>query len=232
MLYLLPNLLSEDLNWQDFFPSSTMQVVRTLEYLIAESEKSAHRYLRYFLKRDEKKPEIYLLNEHTKENEIFDLVKQIKTKKRGGLISDCGLPCIADPGAKLVFLLQQSNITIQALAGPSSIIMALMLSGLSGQNFCFNGYLPRKEQFLKEQLKKLEKDSFKQNKTHIWIETPYRTKKMLEIMLSVLKGNTLICVAQNLTTKKEKVITLSVAKWKKVKEQVQKGPAVFLIQAK
>ena len=232
MLYLLPNLLAENLPWQDFFPASVEQIVKSLDYLIAESEKSAYRYLRLFLKKEEKQPEIFLLNEHTKEEEISDLIQQVNPQKKGGLISDCGLPCLADPGAKLVLLAHQRNISVTAIPGPSSIVMALMLSGFSGQNFCFHGYLLRKRELLAKQIKWLEKDAFINKKTHIWIEAPYRTKKMLEIMLGCLKPNTLICVAQNLTTKDEKVITKSCREWKKIKDKVQKGPAVFLLQAK
>jgi len=232
MLYLLPNLLVENLDWKDFFPCNVKQIVKSCSYLIAESERSAYRYLCLFLEKNDKRPEIFLLNEHTREEEISDLFEKIKIKKTGALISDSGLACIADPGAKIVFLARQNKIPVTVVPGPSSIILALMLSGLSSQRFCFNGYLPRKENELSQKLKLLEKDSLINDKTHVWIETPYRTKKMLDLMLVSLKGGTFICVAQNISAKDEKIITLPCGKWKKIKDQIKKGPAVFLLKAK
>ena len=158
------------------------------------------------------------------------LLKLIENKKIG-LISDAGLPCIADPGSKLVKLARAKNIKIEAYPGPSSIFLALMQSGLNAQKFAFQGYLPRKEEELIEKIKYLEKESFQNKITQIFIEAPYRSDKMLNLLLKILKGDVLLSLAINLTSKDEKVITKKVYEFKKLKVVIGKNPSVFLLEA-
>ena len=223
-LYLLPNLLEESLPIEPFFPISVNEAVRSIQGLIAESEKMARRYLRKFLSHDDMaKMPLALLNEHTKESQ--DLLKPLERGETWGLISDAGLPCIADPGAELVWLAHQKKIDVATFIGPSSLIMALQLSGFGGQNFSFHGYLPREAVELEAKIRELEK----RPGTHIWIEAPYRSTKMLDTLKKVLQPNTRLCVAVNLTTPTQRVVSQTAAHWREKSFPLEKEPAVFLI---
>lgn len=220
-LILLPNLLEESLSPERFLPAALAQVVQSMDGLIAESEKAGRRYLRKFLSHEEMatKP-LLLLNEHTKE--LGTLLEPLKRGECWGLISDAGLPCIADPGSDLVWLARGAGVAIETYAGPSSILFALQLSGLPSQRFAFHGYLPREVPLLEKTIRELEK----QSTTQIFIEAPYRSTKLLEILLKTLSPKTKLCVAANLTTPDELVISQVVAKWTPV--DLGKSPAVFL----
>lgn len=225
-LYLLPNLLDESLNIEPFFPISVNQAVRTIQGLIAESEKVGRRYLRKFVSHEEmSKIPIALLNEHTKE--IEPLIAPLTRGEIWGLISDAGLPCLADPGADLVWLAHQNGIEVETFIGPSSIVMALQLSGFGGQQFSFHGYLPKNPMDLERKLKHLEKLPG----THIWIEAPYRSAKMLTLLKEVLSPMTRLCVAIGLTTPSEKVISQPVSYWRRDPLVLEKEPVVFLLDS-
>jgi 16S rRNA (cytidine1402-2'-O)-methyltransferase len=223
-LILLPNLLDETLPIEPFFPSSVTESVRSLQGLIAESEKMARRYLRKFLSHDEMaKMPLAILNEHT--TSIQELIYPMERGEVWGLISDAGLPCIADPGSDLVWLAHQKGIQVETRVGPSSIIMALQLSGLGGQAFTFHGYLPREIPELERKVRELEK----RGETQIWIEAPYRSSKMLECLKQTLQPTTKLCVAVQLTTPHQRVVSQTVAGWRKSSFPLEKEPAVFLI---
>jgi 16S rRNA (cytidine1402-2'-O)-methyltransferase len=223
-LLLLPNLLDESLPTEPFLPISVNQAVPRLQGLIAESEKMARRYLRRFLSHDDMaKMPLSVLNEHTQE--LNTLIQPILNGETWGLISDAGLPCIADPGADLVWLAHQKNIAIETFVGPSSLIMALQLSGLSGQQFSFHGYLPREIPELERKLRELEK----RPGTQIWIEAPYRSAKMLDLLKRVLQPSTKLCVAVNLTLPTQRLASQEVAKWQAAPFPLDKEPAVFLM---
>lgn len=226
MLYLLPNFLSPDQNPDEVFVPAVSKTVASLEALIAESEKEGDKFCKYF---DNKLP-VYLLNEHSTESELKDLLHLV-SKKSVGLISDCGLPCIADPGASLVHLAREKNIRIHPFIGPSSIILSLQLSGFSGQCFSFMGYLPRNTQELEKSLKQLEKRSYSEKMTIIFIETPYRTKKIIDTCKSTLRGTTHFCMAQNIGSSKQKVISMPINKWKKQEYIKEKEPTIFLFSS-
>ncbi len=221
-LFLLPNLLDETAI-SDFPPSVNM-VVTQIQGLIAESEKSARRYLRRFFSHDlMTQMPLRLLNEHTEKSELEQLLDPMMQGETWGLISDAGLPCIADPGSDLVFLAHQKGIFIETFVGPCSIIMALQLSGFSGQHFTFHGYLPKDSNQLNAKLKELEKLPG----TQIWIEAPYRSPKMLETLKAVLNPTTLLCIASSLSTPEQKVVTKMISQWKN--SSLGKEPAIFLI---
>ncbi len=225
-LYLLPNLLEESLTIEPFFPISVNEAVRKIQGLIAESEKMARRYLRKFLSHDEMaKMPLALLNEHTKE--IASLLEPMKRGQTWGLISDAGLPCLADPGADLVWLANQNGIEVKTFVGPSSIVMALQLSGFGGQNFSFHGYLPKEAAELEKKIKELEKSAG----TQIWIEAPYRSAKMLTLLKEVLKPTTRLCLAINLTTSSQKVVSQTVSRWRETSFVLEKEPVVFLLDS-
>lgn len=221
-LFLLPNLLDESLSSD--FPPSVTTAVHQLQGLICESEKSARRYLRRFISHDEMtKMPLRLLNEHTQKGELENLLDPILNGEVWGLISDAGLPCIADPGSDLVFLAHQKNVSVETFVGPCSIIMALQLSGFSGQNFSFHGYLPKDPIELAAKLKELEKLPGSQ----IWIEAPYRTAKMLETLKEALLPTTLLSIASSLHLPEQKVFTKPISEWKNI--SIGKEPAIFLI---
>ncbi len=229
-LFLLPNLLDESLEADAFLPPSVGRAVLLLQGLFAESEKSARRYLRRFLSHDQMtKIPLRLLNEHTKKEELESLLEPLRKGEIWGIVSDCGLPCIADPGSDLVLLSHQNGIPVETFSGPSSIVMALQLSGFSGQRFAFHGYLPREEEDLQIRLKKIEEDA--KVATQLWIEAPYRSLKMLETLKKVLLPKTKLCIATDLTLPHQRVVTLSMKEWKTIDFTLAKAPCIFLLSA-
>lgn len=209
-LYLLPNQLHENAPL-NFNPPA-------FDALIAESEKGGRSYLKRHALGI---LPIYLLNEHTSDiQELLNLKEE-----RIGLISDAGMPCLADPGAQLVFAARQKNIQIYAFPGPSSILLGLTLSGLPGQSFMFHGYLKRDGEELAKQIRALPKKM-----THIFIETPYRNDKMVAYLLKNLSDHDLLCVACNLTGPDEAVISQPVKIWRaKPLTSFDKKPVIFLV---
>jgi 16S rRNA (cytidine1402-2'-O)-methyltransferase len=227
-LLLLPNVLDETLPTDPFLPSSVGEAVSKLDGLIAESEKSARRYLRRFLSHDQMaQTPLRLLNEHTSHAEIASLLDPILKGQTWGLISDAGLPCIADPGSDLVARANQSDILVETFVGPCSIVMALQLSGFSGQSFTFHGYLPRESLDLEKKLKEMEKQS--RSSSQIWIEAPYRSSKMLETVKGCLQPTTFLSVAASLTFPNQRVASKSIAQWKLSCWAIQKEPAIFIL---
>ena len=160
------------------------------------------------------------------------LLKQwLKAGHNIGIMSESGCPGIADPGAELVKAAQQMNITVVPLTGPSSVILSLMASGLNGQSFCFNGYLPVKEPARSQKIKTLEQTSRKENQTQIFIETPYRNNVLLDELIKNCQGSTRLCIAMNITAQDAFIITKTIAEWKSNKPVLEKLPAVFLFLA-
>lgn len=231
-LLLLPNLLAEGLGSHDFFPQSVERAVQSMQGLIAESEKGGRIFLRLFGLSPHQMP-MGILNEHTKEEELDALLAPLLKGECWGLVSDCGLPCLADPGAALVLRARELGVAIQAFVGPSSITLALMLSGLSGQRFAFHGYLEREEQALRMQIRSVERRSLQERETQLFIEAPYRSPRMLSFLIDTLSDQTLLSVAWDLTLPTENVMTQSIAEWKKrALPDLRKKPAIFLIFAR
>ena len=227
-LFLLPNVLDESLSQELFLPASVNIAVNTLQGLIAESEKSARRYLRRFLSHEKMAAmPLKLLNEHTNPNEIDELLQPLLKGEIWGLISDAGLPCIADPGAPLVFKARQGKVDVEALPGPCSLILALQISGFSGQHFSFHGYLPRDGKELEMAIRNLEAKA--KGETQIWIEAPYRSAKMLELLKKTLSPDTYLCVAASLTLPNQKSASHSIRTWKTLSFVLEKEPAVFVL---
>lgn len=228
MLLLFPNLLAEGTSPELLLPKSVGDAVSTIQGLIAESEKGGRQFLRLFSKRD---VPIQILSEHTKEKEIDDLLAPMVRGERWGVVSDCGLPCLADPGSLLVFRARKRGIRVQAFVGPSSITLALMLSGLPAQKFAFRGYLERDEERLKKEVRLLEKRSQQEEATELFIEAPYRNMKLLQVLIHTLHDTTLLSVAWDLTLPTEGVVTERVATWKKMAlPDIHKKPAIFLVR--
>ena len=222
-LLLLPNLLNKELNHELFLPKSVDRAVETIQGLIAEDEKEGRAYLKRFNIPVQQMP-IQVLNEHTKE--IDPLLEPMQKGEKWGLISDAGLPILADPGYRIVRRARDLGIIVKVFVGPSSLVHALMLSGLPAQNFAFHGYLPR--DFIPV-LKLLEERSKNEQATQVFMEVPYRNQKMLEAILATLNDETLFCIAWDLTMQTQGVEMHSIKEWKKRSlPNIDKKPAIFL----
>lgn len=232
-LLLLPNLLGDFAHHEPFLPQSVDKAVFSLDGLIGESPSAARRFLsRFKTKKPVNDVPVALFNEHTPDADLDFLLEPIKNGERWGFVVDAGLPCIADPGSRLVRRAKQTGITVQAFVGPSSIMISLMLSGLPGQHFNFHGYLDAKPAMRDVEIAKLEQQSKKSGSTEIFIETPYRNKHMLESLLKTLHDETLLCVASDLTLNTQSVVTETIAAWKKsTLPNLEKKAAIFLINA-
>jgi 16S rRNA (cytidine1402-2'-O)-methyltransferase len=230
-LLLLPNLIGDHKYHEPFLPQSTEKAVKSLDGLIAESEKGGRRYLSRFLDAEQTRMmPIALLNEHSAKDDVDFFLEPLAKGEVWGLVSDAGLPCVADPGAKLVFRARQRGFQVQAFIGPSSMMLALMLSGLPGQEFSFHGYLGRQAEQRERAINKLEQESKKTAVTQIFMEAPYRNEHLLESLLKTLNNKTYLAVAWDLTMPTQGVICQQVGLWKKIpKPNIHKKPAVFLI---
>lgn len=231
-LLLLPNLLGDQRHHEPYLPNSVDKAVKSLDGLIAESEKGGRRFLSHFeTERATHEIPIALLNEHTPDDHLDFLLDPMKKGERWGLVSDAGLPCVADPGFKLVRRARELGIHVQAFIGPSSILLALMQSGLSGQKFTFHGYLDKEPKKRGEQIRRCEKMS-QEGYTQIFMETPYRNQHALQSCLEALSDSTLLCVAWDLTLPTQGIMTQTVDRWKKsTLPNLEKRNAIFLLSA-
>lgn len=230
-LLLLPNLLGDHRHHEPFLPAGVDKAVKSLDGLIAESEKEGRRFLsRFKTERPAAEIPIALFNEHTPDADIDFLLEPVVKGERWGLVSDAGLPCIADPGSKLVKRARQRGIAVQAYVGPSSILMALMLSGFSGQKFTFHGYVDKEPAKRKKQLQQWYQIAEREGSTQIFMEAPYRNRHTLEDAIQSLPDAAELCVAWDLTLQTQGVVAQSIANWKKVTlPTLEKKPALFLI---
>jgi len=230
-LLLFSNLLGDLPHHEPYLPSSVDKAVKTIDGLIAESEKEGRRFLsRFGLEKPVHLIPIALLNKHTGDEDIDFLLEPVCNGERWGVISDAGMPCIADPGAKLVRRAKHLGLPVQFFVGPSAIMMALVLSGFSGQAFSFHGYLSKENLEVAREIKKMEKQVQQSGATQIWMERPYCNQRHLELILGELQDSTQLCIAWNLTLQGQSVITQSVEQWKKSPlPNLDKKPAVFLL---
>jgi len=233
-LLLLPNLISELRHHELYLPQSIDKAVSTIDGLIAESEKAGRRYLsRFKTKKPPHDIPLALYHRKTPDCDIDFFLEPIQRGQRWGLVSDSGLPCIADPGAKIVARAKRLGILVQAFVGPSSIMLALMQSGLNGQCFSFQGYLAKNSFELRNSLLLLEEESKKKAMTQIFMERPYRNRQTLELLLDTLKDSTKLCIASELTSSLEMIVTQKVGQWKKSPlPSIEKKNTLFLFLAK
>ncbi|MCK9256346.1 MAG: SAM-dependent methyltransferase [Bacteroidales bacterium] len=228
-LYLIPNLIGET-QLEDVLPNNLYSKISHIQDFIVEDIRNARRFLRK-LSKDFVIDGLnfYELNKHTNLNQIEDYLSVADRNLDIALLSEAGLPCIADPGNLIVQLAHKKNIKVKPLSGPSSIFMALMASGMNGQNFAFNGYLPidKSQRFLK--IKSLEARSRKENQSQIFMDTPFRNDKLLADLLSNLNSETYLCVASNISCEDELIIRKKVIDWKKINISLNKKPCIFII---
>jgi len=228
-LYLIPNFLGQGTKHD--IPQNHLKFIYTLKTFIVESEKSARSFLKII---EHPLPQseftFYLLNEHSNNKE--DLTPYFKNCLKGeslGLLSDAGIPCVADPGNRAVLFAHRNQIVVKPLSGPSSIYMALMASGFNGQHFAFHGYIPVENPERLKKIRSIEQSFLSSGQTQIFMETPYRNEKLLQLLLDTLKPKTKLCVAVNISLDTEIIISKEIGVWKPEDLQVNKQPAIFLI---
>ena len=228
-IYLIPVTLGGD-DFLKVIPEKVINLTIHLRFFIVEDIRSARRYLRMIDKKFPIDEAVFFeLSEHTGESEIEHYLQPVVNGSDMGIISEAGLPAIADPGALIVALAHRKGITVTPLSGPSSILLALISSGFNGQNFTFNGYLPIKPGDRVSKLRELEKRAA-EGFTQIFMETPYRNQKMLESILKTCHSDTLLCIAADITLPTESIRTMSISEWKKDLPSLNDRLAVFLIQ--
>jgi 16S rRNA (cytidine1402-2'-O)-methyltransferase len=229
ILYLIPTTLGDN-EPLEVLPITVKQIIDSTDTFIVENDKTA----RHFIKRiapEKSQPSLKMfhLNKFTEQSDLPGFLEPCLQGINVGLLSEAGCPGVADPGADIVKIAHQKNIKVVPLVGPSSILMALMSSGMNGQSFAFNGYLPIDKDERKVELRRLERLSFEHNQSQIFIETPYRNNKMLEDLSNILEQNTQICVACDITLSTEFIKTQSANDWKKNIVDLHKRPTIFII---
>ena len=229
-LYLIPTTLGTS-NPEEVLPGLVKRVIENTEHYIVENEKTARRSIKQVdPEKQQSSLKINLLNKFTDASELSGFLDPCKDGIDVGLLSEAGCPGIADPGAEIVKLAHQLGIQVVPLVGPSSILLAMMGSGMNGQSFSFHGYLPIDKKERKQELKNLERISSEKNQAQIFIETPYRNNNLLEDIKQILNSATRLCIACDLTLPSEFIQTKSILDWGKTKVDLHKRPTIFIIQ--
>jgi 16S rRNA (cytidine1402-2'-O)-methyltransferase len=229
-LYLIPTPLGEG-ELARIMPDAVRQRAAELEYYIVEHPKTARRFLKQIGSvQPLQNISMSILDEHTPCSQLPNLLTPLLEGADVGLLSEAGCPAVADPGAKLVRLAHRRNVSVVPLVGPSSILLALMASGLNGQCFAFQGYLPIETNKRVKKITELEKESITRGQTQIFIETPYRNQKLMELLVSVCQPDTALSIACNLTLPGERIATRTIEQWKDHPLDLDKKPSIFLLQ--
>lgn len=233
-LFLIPITLSNPGETtvvpEDVLPQTIKRTIDFIDYYIVENEKTARKFIKS-IHPEKKQPDlkISVLNKHTDFAEHNEFIQPLLRGENIGLMSESGCPGVADPGAVIVKLAHEKGIQVVPLVGPSSILLALMASGMNGQSFAFNGYLPIDKNDKKQALKNFERLSQDKNQSQLFIETPYRNNKLMGDLLQILQPSTLLCVACDITLPTEFIKTKTVNQWKKEKADLHNRPCIFII---
>ncbi len=229
-LYLIPSTLG-DIAPLEVLPISIKRAIEDINNYVVENEKSARRFIKKISPRKHQSNlRIQVLNKYTEPQEIPSFLLPCLDGFDVGVLSEAGCPGIADPGAEVVRIAHEKNIRVIPLVGPSSIVLAMMASGLNGQNFAFNGYLPIDAPERKKEIKRLERLSIEKQQSQLFIETPYRNDKLFAELLRSLSIKTLLCIASDITLPTEFILTQSVRDWKNNNVELHKRPTIFIIQ--
>lgn len=228
-LYLIPTTLGDN-EPLEVMPISVKKVVEEVDYFIVENEKSARAFIKKISpKKSQPDLKIMMIDKYASDLEIQHYLDVCGEGVSVGLLSEAGVPAIADPGADVVKLAHGKGIQVVPLVGPSSILMAMMSSGMNGQNFAFNGYLPIDKSDRKREIKALERISKDRGQSQIFIETPYRNGKMLDDLKAALHASTRLCIAADISLSTEYIKTHTIQEWSKIKPDLHKRPAIFII---
>lgn len=229
-LILLPTTLG-DVNPLEVLPASVQREVERLNTFIVENEKTARRSIKKLApSKSQASLKLFLLNKHTDPADIPGFLQPCMEGTDVGLLSEAGCPGVADPGAEIVRFAHQKGIQVVPKVGPSSILLAMMGSGMNGQHFSFNGYLPIEKSARKNEIRTLERLSKEKNEAQLFIETPYRNHKLLEDLIQNLQPGTRLCIACDLTLSTEFIVTRTVSEWAKTKIDLHKRPTIFILQ--
>ncbi len=228
-LYLIPTTLGET-EPLEVMPYSVRKMIEQIDHYIVENEKSARRFIKKITpKKSQPDLQIMLLDKYADELETRTYLNACDQGIDVGLLSEAGVPAVADPGATIVKLAHEKGVQVVPLVGPSSILMALMASGMNGQNFAFNGYLPIDKMDRKKAIKELERLSKERDQSQIFIETPYRNEKMFSDLKAVLTPGTQLCIAIDISLPEEYIRTYTIKEWKQQQPDLHKRPAIFII---
>lgn len=228
-LYLIPTTLGEG-DPNDVLPLTVKRVVELIDDYIVENEKTARKFIKsIYPEKIQASLRLNSLNKYTEVSEHLKMLQACIEGKNMGLMSEAGCPGVADPGAVIVKLAHEKGIQVIPLVGPSSILLAIMASGMNGQSFAFNGYIPIDKIEKRIALKNLEKLSQDKNQSQIFIETPYRNNKMLEDIIQALNPSTYLCVATDITLPTEYIKTMRASQWKNEKLDLHNRPSIFII---
>ncbi len=228
-LYLIPITLGES-NPDDVLPQTVKRAVQLIDCYIVENEKTARKFIKSIVpEKVQATLQLSTLNKHTEIAEHNQMIQPCLEGINVGVMSEAGCPGVADPGAAIVKLAHEKGIQVIPLVGPSSILLAIMGSGMNGQSFAFNGYLPIDKSEKKAALKNFEKLSNDKNQSQLFIETPYRNNKLIEDLLQTLHPNTHLCIAADITLPTEYIKTMRVADWKKAKIDLHNRPTIFIV---
>ena len=228
IIYLIPSIISPSTSG-NVLPQQVINVVKNTHFYLAETIRESRRFISS-LKLDIDISALYFekVDKNTAESETEKYLIHAMNGHNIGVLSDAGCPGVADPGAQVVRIAHKLGLQVVPLVGPSSLLLALMASGMNGQSFAFNGYLPIDQKDATTKIRQFEKESRARNQTQLFIETPYRSDRTLEILLKSLDKNTLLCIAKDMTGSKEFIKTLSVKEWNKQNLIIGKEPTVFL----
>jgi 16S rRNA (cytidine1402-2'-O)-methyltransferase len=227
-LFLIPTTLGQN-EPLEVLPISVKKTVEDLDFFIVENEKTARRFIKKIAPRKSQPSlRLFVLDKYTSEFESKSFIDPCFQGINVGLISEAGVPAVADPGANIVMLAHHKKVEVVPLVGPSSILLAMMASGLNGQNFAFNGYLPIDNIERKKKIKEFEKWSKQNNQSQIFIETPYRNNKLFTELKTTLTPGTMLCIAVDLTLPTEYIRTLTVKEWKSEQIDLHKRPCIFV----
>ncbi len=228
-VYLVPCMLADDV--METIPAYILDAVKKCSVIFAENERTARRFLKALDKNIVIDDYEWFAIHKAEEEQLSNFKLKIKEKKNIAIISEAGCPGVADPGQQLIAVAQEMDCMVKPLVGPSSILLALMASGMNGQQFEFIGYLPIDNAARIKKIKELESSSAKNDSTKIFIETPYRNNQLLETMLQNCNGNSRLCIAANITAANESILTRSINSWKNKKPELHKQPVIFLLYA-
>jgi 16S rRNA (cytidine1402-2'-O)-methyltransferase len=228
-VYLIPSILDEE--GMDALPAYLLAAVRDTDVFFVENERSARRFLKKLWKEMDIESYPWFVIHKAEEILMKEFLQQLKQGKHIAILSEAGCPGIADPGQVLVAAAQQAGALVKPLVGPSSIVLALMASGMNGQHFQFHGYLPIDSNERVRRIRELEMLSRKEDSAQVFIETPYRNHSLLDSLMKTCAGNTRLCIAVNLTGKKESIQTKTIQSWRKAIPEINKQPAIFILQA-
>ena len=232
IIYMIPCPISDERAVWDVLPKANLDVMNSLDYFIVENVRSARRFLsKAGVERPIAELEFVELNEHTTSPaDVERMLKPVLAGRSAGVISEAGVPAVADPGQLVVEACHRAGIRVVPLVGPSSIIMAVMASGLSGQSFAFNGYLPVKEPERTRAIKRLESRAVAEHQSQLFIEAPYRNVKLAEQILASCGAQTRLCIACDITSANEFIRTATIAEWRKMGlPEINKRPTIFII---